>query len=161
MTNKELVETFYRAFSNRDAEAMNACYADDIVFSDPVFGLIQGAEVRAMWQMLCGNAQDFELSYGPIEEVDAEYITCKWTATYTFSATGRTVVNNAKAFMRIANGKITEHSDGFRLSTWIAQATGWVGKLFGWTHFMKGKVQKNARKNLLAFMNEQGKAAQH
>ncbi len=152
MTNKELVEKFYKAFSQRDHQGMNACYADDIVFSDPVFGFLQGAEVRAMWQMLCTNARDFELTYGPVEEVDQEYITCKWTATYTFSTTGRKVVNHAKSFMKIADGRISEHSDGFRLSTWIGQAFGWRGKLFGWTNFMKQKIHKTALKNLRRFM---------
>lgn len=153
MTNTELVEVFYKAFSKRQYEVMNGCYADNIVFSDPVFGFLQGNEVRAMWQMLCTNAKDFVLTFGDIEEIDDEYITCKWTASYTFSATGKKVVNNAKAFMRIADGKITEHSDGFRLSTWIGQAMGVPGKLFGWTNFMKQKVQKKARKNLDDFMN--------
>ena len=54
--------------------------------------------------------------------------------------------------MKIKNGKIVEHRDAFRLSTWIRQALGWKGILFGWTAFMKKAVQKNARKNLEKFM---------
>ncbi|MCH5685819.1 nuclear transport factor 2 family protein [Niabella sp. W65] len=38
MTNKQIVEKFYDAFSRKDFETMNSCYAEDIVFSDPVFG---------------------------------------------------------------------------------------------------------------------------
>lgn len=152
MTNIQIVEKFYEAFSRKDAEAMISCYADDIVFSDPVFGLLQGEEVRSMWEMLCANARDFSLTFENITETDEEYITCNWTATYSFGATGRNVTNHVKAFMRINNGIITEHSDAFRLSTWMTQAFGIKGYLFGWTNFMKRAVQKRARKNLDAFM---------
>ena len=152
MTNKQLVEKFYEAFSRRDYETMNSCYSEEVFFSDPVFGMMKGDEVRAMWKMLCSNATDFSLSFGEITEIDSEYITCKWKATYIFNATGRKVVNNAKAFMRIQDGEISEHSDGFRLSKWLEQAFGWKGKLFGWTNFMKRKVHKNAHKKLAEFM---------
>ncbi|MCH5598063.1 nuclear transport factor 2 family protein [Niabella ginsengisoli] len=152
MTNKQLIEKFYEAFSRKDFETMNSCYADDIVFSDPVFGFLRGDEVRAMWEMLCKNAKDFTLTFDEITEIDHEYITCKWIASYTFSGTGRKVVNRAKGFMKINDGKIIEHSDGFKMSTWLEQAFGLKGKLFGWTNFMKRKVHKKARKNLEAFM---------
>ncbi|GAB3422795.1 nuclear transport factor 2 family protein [Niabella aquatica] len=157
MTNKQIVENFYEAFSRRDFEAMNSFYADDIVFSDPVFGLLEGYEVRAMWQMLCTGATDLILTFDDITEIDHEYITCKWVASYTFSSTGKKVVNHVKAFMKINDGKIIEHSDGFRLSTWLAQALGLKGKLLGWTNFMKRKVQKNARKNLDGFIERMNK----
>lgn len=157
MTNKQIVEKFYEAFSRRDFETMNSCYAEEIVFSDPVFGLLEGNEVKAMWQMLCSSATDLALTFDDITEIDHEYITCKWVASYTFSGTGKRVVNHVKAFMKINDEKIIEHSDGFRLSTWLAQAFGLKGKLLGWTSFMKGKVQKNARKNLNRFMERMPK----
>ena len=131
---------------------MNECYAVDIVFSDPVFMVLKGDEVRAMWEMLCTNARDFSLTWSDIELLDEEYATCKWVATYTFSKTGRKVVNRIKAYMKFYDGKIIEHSDAFRLSEWAAQAFGWRGSLFGWTGFMKRAIQNNARKNLLTFM---------
>ena len=65
---------------------------------------------------------------------------------------GRKVVNNIKAFMKLKDGKIIEHSDGFRLSTWAAQAFGRKGVLFGWTGFMRRGIQKNARRNLAYFI---------
>ena len=152
--NEELLDRFYSAFQRLDYEVMQDCYSEDAVFSDPVFGLLKGNEVRAMWEMLCKNAKDFSLTYSDIELLDEEYATCKWIASYTFSKTGRKVINNIKAFVRIENGKIIEHSDGFRLSTWIGQALGWKGILFGWTNTMKKAVQKQARKNLDQFMQK-------
>ncbi len=151
-TNEALIARFYDSFSRLDAAGMNACYSEDIVFSDPVFGLLQGDEARSMWEMLCKNAKDFSLTYSDIELLDEEYATCKWVARYTFSGTGNKVVNKIKAFMRIKDGKIIEHSDAFRLSTWIGQALGWKGVIFGWTGFMKKAVQKKARKNLNRYM---------
>ena len=138
---------------------MNDCYAEDIVFSDPVFMVLKGDEVRSMWEMLCKNAKDFSLTFSDIELIDEEYATCKWVATYTFSKTGKRVVNNIKAYMKFYEGKIVEHSDAFRLSKWIGQALGWKGVLFGWTGFMKKAVQKNAKKNLMRFMEK--KAVSH
>ncbi|MFT4092271.1 MAG: nuclear transport factor 2 family protein [Niabella sp.] len=155
MTNKQVVEKFYEAFGRKDFAAMNSCYAKDIIFSDPVFGLLKGDEVRAMWEMLCKSSKDFTLTFDEITEIDHEYITCRWIASYTFSATGRKVINRVKAFMRMKEGVIIEHSDGFRLSTWLAQAFGLKGRLWGWTRFMKRAVQKRARKNLDSFMARQ------
>ncbi len=152
--DKALIEKFYTAFKLLDHEAMNSCYSDNVVFSDPVFGLLQSEEVKAMWEMLCKNAKDFSLAHSNIQSQDGEYYTCNWTANYVFSKTGRKVTNNVKAFMRIQGGKITEHSDAFRLSTWIAQAFGCKGVWFGWTNFMKRKVQKAARRSLEKFMQQ-------
>lgn len=152
--NQQVIERFYSAFQRLDYQAMNNCYSEDIVFSDPVFGLLRGDEVRCMWEMLCRNAKDLSLTFSNIQETDEEYATCNWTASYTFSKTGNKVVNHIKAFMKFKDGKIIEHSDGFRLSTWIGQALGWKGKLLGWTGFMKRKVQKSAIRNLTSFMEK-------
>jgi len=147
-----LLNRFYSAFQQLDYKTMQDCYGDDAVFYDTVFGLLPAEELKAMWEMLCKQARDFSLEYSNIQLLDQEYATCNWTATYTFSKTGRKVVNKIKAHMRIKNGKIIEHSDAFRLGEWAAQALGLPGILFGWTGFMKRKIRKTARKNLEAFM---------
>jgi ketosteroid isomerase-like protein len=149
--NTEMIQRFYSAFQRRDHSAMNACYAEEIVFSDPAFGLLYGDEVRNMWEMLCTRARDLSLDFSDIVEIDDEYATCKWVATYTFSGTGRRVENHIKAFMRFRDGKIIEHSDAFKLSKWAAQALGWKGLLFGWSGFLQRRIQKNARKSLVHF----------
>jgi ketosteroid isomerase-like protein len=153
-SNSDIISRFYSAFQQLDYQTMNDYYAEDIVFSDPVFMVLKGNEVKAMWEMLCKNAKGFSLTFSDIELLDEEYATCKWMATYTFSKTGKKVVNKIKAYMKFKDGKIIEHSDAFRLSKWIGQALGWKGVLFGWTGFMKRAVQKNARKNLKKFMEK-------
>ena len=54
--NEELIQKFYASFARLDYKTMQNSYADNAIFNDPVFGLLQGNEVKAMWQMLCMNA---------------------------------------------------------------------------------------------------------
>ena len=154
--NTQMVEKFYMAFQQLDATAMNNCYSDDIIFFDPVFGLLKGEEAKSMWEMLCKNAKNFSLTFDNIVALDEEYCTCDWVATYTFSATGKTVINKIKANMRFAGGKIIEHSDAFSIHKWSKQAFGTIGILFGWNSFFQNKIKYKAKKNLLQFMQAKG-----
>lgn len=153
-TNADIISKFYTSFQKLDYTTMNSCYNDDVVFSDPAFGLLRGDEVKYMWEMLCTNAKDFSLTFSNIQLLDEEYATCNWVASYTFSKTGKKVVNRIKTFMKLKDGKIIEHSDAFRLSTWAAQALGLKGQLFGWMGWMKRKIQQNARKSLIQFIEK-------
>ena len=149
--NEQLIETFYKAFAKLDYVTMQNCYSANPIFNDPVFGVLEGNAVKAMWEMLCKNAKDFSLIYNSIECED-EYGTCKWTATYSFSKTGKRVVNNVKAHMRIENGKITEHTDEFDIYKWSRQALGLPGILLGWSGYLKSKIRNDARRKLNTFM---------
>ena len=151
--NEELIQTFYSAFARLDYTTMQSCYAHDPIFNDPVFGILQGEEVKAMWEMLCKSATDFNLHADKIM-IDGEYGTCNWVATYTFSKTGKRVVNNVKAHMRIENEKITEHTDEYDIYKWSRQALGLPGILLGWSGYLKKKMRSDARKKLEHFMNK-------
>ena len=150
--NSALINKFYTAFQKLDHQTMNSCYSDDIVFSDPVFGFLLATEVKTMWEMLCKNARDFSLSFSNISELDDEYCTCEWIASYTFSGTGRKVVNKIKAYMRFSDGKIAEHSDAFSIHKWSKQALGFSGWLLGWNSFFQRSIKNKAKRNLLNFM---------
>lgn len=150
--NEELIIRFYNAFRELDYNGMNSCYDDRIVFFDPVFNLLEGKQVKAMWEMLCKNAKDFQLTFDNIVKLDDEYYTCEWMASYTFSKTGRRVINKVKAFMRFADGKIIEHSDGFSLHKWSVQAFGLMGWLIGWNRFFQQRIKNQARRDLNNFM---------
>ncbi len=155
MNNDErLVERFFKAFQKLDAREMNACYSDDIAFYDPMFELLRGDEAKAMWEMLCKNAKDFSLQFDSIKNLDDGYYTCNWTATYTFSKTGRKVVNMCKAHMKIENGLITEHSDGWSMHKWSAQAFGFTGKLLGWAGFFRRRLKNTAKRNLMFYLEK-------
>ena len=150
--NEETMVRFYSAFQNRDYETMQDCYDQNVIFYDPVFEDLVDDEVRLMWEMLCKNAKDFSLTYGNIQHLDEAYSTCDWVATYTFSKTGRRVVNKIRANMRFADGKIIEHSDAFSLHKWSKQALGFSGWLLGWNSFFQRKIKNQAKRNLLRFM---------
>jgi uncharacterized protein len=143
----EVVERFYAAFDRRDGEAMVAAYAPDGHFKDPVFGDLTGAEAGAMWRMLTRTARDLKVELAEHDERSAH-----WIATYTFSATGRPVVNDVHAAFRIENGLIVDHVDSFSFWKWSRQALGTKGLLLGWTPFLRAKVGGTAKAGLDKFI---------
>jgi ketosteroid isomerase-like protein len=143
----EIVERFYAAFDARDGETMAACYAPDGHFRDPVFGDLTGAEAGAMWRMLTRTARDLKVE---LAEHDAG--SARWIARYTFSATGRPVVNDVRATFRFQDGLIVDHVDRFGFWAWSRQALGAPGVLMGWTPMLRNKVGATARKGLDEFM---------
>ena len=151
--NAQIIERFYSAFQKLDYATMQSCYSDDIIFNDPAFGILEGPEAKAMWEMLCKNAKNFALSFSNIQLLDEEYATCDWVANYVFSKTGRKVTNKIKAHIRLQDGMIIEHTDQFDIWKWSRQALGLPGILLGWSGYMKNKIRHNARKSLEKFMD--------
>lgn len=149
--NKKLIETFYSSFQKLDWRGMHACYHEEVVFYDPVFEDLDAAKVKAMWKMLCMQARNFSLEYYKVE-ADDEYGSCHWKARYTFSKTGRKVVNRIKAHFKFHEGKIIEHMDDFDLYAWSRQAFGASGWALGWSSFLKNKIRSAAKANLEKFM---------
>jgi ketosteroid isomerase-like protein len=151
--NEAVITAFYSAFQQLDAEAMASCYSDDIQFSDPVFTNLQGVEAADMWRMLTSKAQNFSLTFDGIRADDASG-EAHWVATYTFSQTGRTVVNDIEAKFVFKNGKIVRHRDQFNLWKWARQALGLKGLLLGWTPFLQNAVRAQAAKGLTIFRSK-------
>ena len=149
--NEALITAFYTCFQRLDWRGMAACYHPEAFFYDPVFEDLQGARIAGMWEMLLGGAKDLRLECSGVS-ADAEYGHCRWTAYYTFSRTGRPVINKVHAHFRFSGGKIAEHHDDFDLWRWNRQAFGLSGLLFGWTPVMQKKVRKMAKKGLDKFM---------
>lgn len=145
--NTALIERFYIAFQNRDAESMAACYAPDIQFQDPAFGVLHGKEAGDMWRMLLARATDFTLTYDNIKSI-GQVASAKAVARYTYSATGNIVVNEINARFAIRDGLIAEHTDVFDLWRWSRQALGASGWLLGWTPQMQRAIQTQARRAL-------------
>jgi ketosteroid isomerase-like protein len=145
-----LISRFYEAFNRLDAEAMAACYSDNVVFSDPVFGELRGRDASDMWRMLTSRAKDFSLRYDTVR-ADERTGGAHWVATYLFSQTGRTVVNDIQARFVFRDGKICEHHDHFDLWRWSRQALGAKGTLLGWTPLVQNAIRAQAQKGLKAF----------
>lgn len=152
--NAQLVDRFYQAFQQRDAEAMNACYAPDIKFSDPVFGPLEGDRVRAMWRMLNRpGGGGLELTY-QLGVVDDSTGTATWQAKYKAPSTGRPVENHITSRVWFADGLIARQEDTFDLWRWASQALGPVGQVLGWTPMIKGAIRKQALASLDKYIRE-------
>lgn len=152
--NKALIERFYTAFAARDGAGMTACYHPQAQFSDPAFPKLLGAEVGAMWRMLCLRAKDFQLSFSEVQ-CTGENGSARWIAKYTFSATGRAVENHIRAEFVFKDGLILQHADVFDFWRWSRQALGLPGLLLGWSGFLRRKVQKQAGANLQSFIRKE------
>ncbi|CAN5537021.1 nuclear transport factor 2 family protein [soil metagenome] len=151
--NQQLITKFYTAFQQKDYKTMQACYADNATFSDPVFENLNIAEVKAMWEMLITRGKDLQLEFKNIEASENTG-SAEWIATYTFSASGNKVINKIKAGFVFENGKIVQHKDHFDFYTWAKQALGFKGLLLGWTSFLHKKVKEGAKSNLIKFMSK-------
>jgi hypothetical protein len=64
------------------------------------------------------------------------------------------VNNKITAHLRFKNGLIIEHTDAFDFYKWTRMALGLPGFLFGWSNFLQGRIQKSARKGLVAFIEK-------
>ena len=149
--NEATIRKLYAALDAHDGEAMAACYAPDATFSDPVFPELTGVQAGDMWRMLTSRATDLEVEL-PEAKADAEAGAARWIATYTFAATGRSVVNRVRSDFRFDDiGLISEQQDDFSFSRWSRQALGPAGLGLGWTPMLRSKVRSNAAAELARF----------
>ena len=153
--NETLVRDFYEAFARRDAEGMARCYHPEALFSDPVFPALRGAEAGDMWRMLLERASDLAVA---LEDAAADQDggRARWTARYTFSRTGRRVVNRVEAMFAFRDGLIVRHYDRFSFARWAAQAFGPAGAALGWLAPFKWKVRRDAARALAGYRERHG-----
>lgn len=149
MTQETIIENFYKAFQQLDAETMVSYYHDDIVFTDPGFGTLHGEDAKNMWRMLCERAQNFTLTYSKVTPNSAH-----WEPTYIFSTTQRKVHNIIDASFEFKDGKIIRHIDDFNLHRWARQALGFKGKLLGGTLFFQKKLQRQTKTILAKYTHK-------
>ena len=148
--NDELIQRFYAAFAERRGDSMAACYAPGAHFSDPVFPDLNDEEPGQMWRMLTKASDDLRIELLE-HEADDETGSARWQAHYTFTQTGRPVMNDVRATFRFADGLIADHRDDFDFHRWSRQALGLPGLLLGWTPIIRGAVQKKAAARLADF----------
>lgn len=148
--NATLIKRFYEALGQHDAAAMLACYAPDVRFSDPVFPRLDAAGAATMWRMLCARGKDLRVVASGIDADDARG-KAHWVATYTYSATGRGIVNEIDAMFAFRDGKIVRHDDRFDLHRWAMQALGVSGLLLGWAPPMQNAIRSKAAKALASW----------
>jgi ketosteroid isomerase-like protein len=148
--NEVLIDRFYDAFARRDGAAMADCYAPAARFSDPVFQDLNGEEAGDMWRMLTGRAKDLRVELLE-REATGDRGSARWRAHYTFTQTGRFVVNDVRASFRFSDGRIVDHRDEFDFHGWARQALGLPGLLLGWTPLLRSSVRRRARAGLDEF----------
>ncbi len=147
--HERLIERFYRAFAERDAAEMAACYHPDVHFTDEVFDL-RGDEAGAMWAMLCERGKDLRIEFGAVQ-ADASSGRAHWDATYSYGPKGRRVFNSIDARFEFADGKIVRHVDSFDFWKWCRQALGAPGWLLGWSGALRNKVRQTAQARLTEY----------
>lgn len=145
--NEQLINDFYSAFQNKDYAAMQNCYSANASFNDEVFKNLNGYQAGKMWEMLLKRAHDLELTFENVQAGDRKG-SADWTAAYTFTKTGRKVVNHIQADFVFETGKILKHTDSFNFRRWAKQAFGGVAGIPVFTVFLRRKVQKTAIRNL-------------
>ncbi len=151
--NDALLTKFYTAFANANSNQMSECYHAKIQFSDPVFGLLKGKEVSAMWEMLLEKSNgNLVIDFSEVKADDYSG-SVKWVATYRFSKTNRKVINIIHSKFQFQDGLIIKQADDFDVWKWASQALGVSGFLLGWTGYLQKKIQKNASDSLKSFSN--------
>jgi ketosteroid isomerase-like protein len=150
--NAARIERFYASFAQRDPAGMLACYHPAVTFSDPVFPALDARGVAAMWTMLCERGKDLEIVVSDIA-ADAIAGRAHWVANYTFSATGRKVMNRIDAAFEFRDGLIVRHVDKFNLWRWSAMALGAKGVFLGWLPPVQSTIRAQAARALAAYGN--------
>jgi ketosteroid isomerase-like protein len=145
--NAEIIRELYAALDRRDGDAMAALYAPNATFRDPAFGELQGEQIGAMWRTLTASSSDLTASVANVL-VDGSRGSADWTATYTFSATKRSVTNRIHGEYRFAAGRIVEHVDAFSFWAWSRQALGPAALLLGSNPLGHAIVRRRARRLL-------------
>lgn len=155
--NEQLIRDFYAAFAARDADAMAKCYHPEVMFTDPVFPMLKGDEAGDMWRMLVARGKDLQLTL--IEaSADGNGGRAVWEARYSFSQTGRLVVNRIRAAFAFRDGLIVRHVDQFPFWKWSRQALGPLGLLLGWSLPVKALVRKKAAASLAGYVAKKAAA---
>lgn len=123
-----LAGRFYQAFAARDADGMEACYAPNVVFHDPLFGHLNGPQAMEMWRAIipAADPKTFQVSPtvdgAPVQQRDGSFkVKVHWDAHYDLP--GRTHVDNrADTTLVIKDGRIVSQRDEWDLSNWTRQA---------------------------------------
>ncbi|MBK6352489.1 MAG: nuclear transport factor 2 family protein [Saprospiraceae bacterium] len=154
-SNAAIIHSFYTALKSKEFESLKLLYSEQLIFSDEVFNDLHYEQTIAMWTMLLSRSTDIKIEFGEVKATEQSG-TAVWQAQYTFSPTGRKVVNIIHANFKFGEGKIIHHVDHFNFYAWARQAFGWKGVLLGWMPFFRKKVQRSARKSLENFMRKIG-----
>lgn len=163
MNPQTLIRRFYAALATLDAHAMQACYARDARFEDPVFALQGREQIGAMWHMLCQAVRAKGQAVWRVEvrdiDADADRGCAHWEARYRVSASGRRVHNIVEADFTFVDGLIATHRDHFDFWRWSRQALGPAGLAMGWSNWLRNHVRGQAEAKVRNYLAHQTDAS--
>ena len=146
--NAKLLETLFSAVNAHDHRAVAGCYHPNATFKDIAFNLTGSHRIHAMWHMICDG-----YIKATVHKMDADESVgwVKVTDEYTFSDTGRKVVNPIETTVRFKEGLISTHNDDCDPRRWAMMALGGVnGVLAGRIEFLRRwKAHKKLQKFLV------------
>jgi len=150
--HQQIIEQFYTAFQQLDAEKMITYYDEDVVFEDPVFGQLRGKQVGNMWRMLIERGKNsLKINFRDVQGTTTGG-EATWEADYLFGKKSRPVHNVIHARFVISDGKIIKHSDQFNFQHWAGMAIGTTGQILSFIPFFRNKIHKDARAALEKYM---------
>lgn len=147
--HEQLIEEFYAGFADGEPDTMISCYHPQVVFTDPAFGTLEGADVADMWRMLLKDGtKSIDVEFSDIVANDVGG-SANCVADYKFA--GRPVQNCISSEFTFKDGLIIKQVDSYDLWKWSQQALGLQGLLFGWSLLMKNRIQRQAISSLRKF----------
>lgn len=154
MDNSKVIHNFYNAFVKGKADEMVSYYHTDVIFEDPVFGVLKGEEAKAMWKMLLNRSKgNLKVTFSDVKVVRNSG-EAKWEAVYPFGPDKRMVHNKIKAEFEFKDGKIIRHTDKFDLWKWSRMALGIKGTLLGWSPLVQNKIKNQSKALLTKFLEK-------
>ena len=162
MTEKDIVERFFKDYRRHDHAGMAANLAEDVHFSAYAFDF-RGAAVRAMWHWFCipdaarrapVAVSDVEVNPKGGNEVNARYRIC-----YRYGDRERPVHYAIESRSRLRDGHIVEQHDSFSPLTergFASMTFGFPTAVLAITPFLRPIVRWKALASLKSFMHTQG-----
>jgi len=142
---KQLVETLFTSLQALNHEVMAACYHEAATFSDIAFQLQGRKQIHAMWHMICQKGINVQ-----VQSIQAagDSVRARIVDTYTFSDTGRQVVNSIESTFEFRDRLIRVQRDVCDPLDWSRQAFGGIkGELVGRSGWLRrraaaGKIRR-------------------
>jgi SnoaL-like domain len=117
--NARLIATLYSSLRDDKPDAAAACYAADAHFEDIAFWLDGRELILQMWRLVCSG--DVGVTFDSVV-ADDQKGRANWVASYTFTDTGRRVINPTTAQFAFRDGLIVNHVDRCEAMAWATQA---------------------------------------
>lgn len=152
----EIVKEFYEALNKRDYKIVNGLYHSEAKYRDEIFDF-NGIEIHALWYNATLPEMDISVKLESIREEGDKVIT-EWEMRYTLDIIKRRINLKEKGVFEFKDEKIYRHTDTYDFWAWCTQAFGAIGRVMGWSNWLRNRVRNQARKSVLTHLySAQGK----